>query len=123
MWGGGAKPSSLEVCVYILILPTQNPCFRRGSPARVILAKRSASVFSLKTQNINKNHFILCSSFNKMIRKTLIINQQARGTTSGNRGFWALRIKSLKTLDNLEGPFGNVGFWVGNTGYITAKIT
>ena len=29
---------------------------------------------------------------------------------------------SLKSLINLEGPFGNAGFCVGNIGYITAKI-
>ena len=45
----------------------------------VILAKFSASFFPLKTQNINKNHFILCSSINKIMGKTLITTQQARG--------------------------------------------
>ena len=75
----------------------------------VNLGKRSASVFSLKTQNINKNHFIICSSINKMMGKSLITTQQARGTIGGNWGFWVGR-KSLKTLDNLEGPFGNAGF-------------
>ena len=29
---------------------------------------------------------------------------------------------SLKSQNNLEGPFGNAGFWVGNIGYIIAKI-
>ena len=38
-------------------------------------------------------------------------------------GFGWGESKSLKTLDSLEGPFGNAGFRMGNIGYITAKIT
>ena len=60
---------------------------------RVILAKFSASFFPLKTQNINRNHFILCSSANIMMGKTLITTQQARGPTGRNRGHWVGRIK------------------------------
>ena len=28
-----------------------------------------------------------------------------------------------RSLDNLEGPFGNAGFWVGNIGYLNTKTT
>ena len=58
--------------------------------------------------------------------KTLITTQHARGTTGGTvgtRGFGWGESKLLKTLNNFEGPFGNVGFWVGNISYITSKIT
>ena len=74
----------------------------------VVLAKFSALLFffPLKTQNINKTT-ILCSSINKIMGKTLITTQQARGTTGGNWEFW---VKSLKSLDNLNGSFGNAGF-------------
>ena len=60
---------------------------------RVTLANRSSSVYSLETQYINTNHFILCSSINKIMWKTLITTQQVRATTGGNRGFWVGRIK------------------------------
>ena len=36
----------------------------------VILAKYSVTFFLLETQNINKNHIILCSSINNMWGKT-----------------------------------------------------
>ena len=41
----------------------------------------------------------------KRLRKTLITTQQARGTTGGK---WVVggENQSLKSLDNLEGPFG-----------------
>ena len=55
--------------------------------------------------------------------KALITTHQARGPQVGTGGFGWGDSKSLKTLDNLEGPFGNAGFWVGNVGYITPKIT
>ena len=74
-------------------------------PTLVILAKRSALVFSLKTKiSIKTTLFYVPVSLKW--GKTLL---------SPN--------KPPKSLDNLEGPFGNVGFWVGNIGYITAKIT
>ena len=41
----------------------------------------------------------------------------------GSGGFGWGESKPLKTLDNLEEPFGNAGFWVGNIGLITAEIT
>ena len=72
--------------------------------------------FSLKNIEITTKHLILCSSINKRLRKTLITTKQARETTGGEN-------QSLKSLDNLEGPFENAGFWVGNIGYVTAKIT
>ena len=52
--------------------------------------------------------------------KPLLPPNKLWGPQVGTGGFW---IKSLKSLDNLEGPFGNAGFWVGNIGCITAKIT
>ena len=71
----------------------------------VNLGKRSASVFSLETQNIDKSHFILCSSISKIMGKTLITTQQARGTTGGNRGFWVGRIK---VSENTRQPRGTL---------------
>ena len=49
--------------------------------------------------------------------------QQGRGTTGGNWDYGWGESKSLKSLNNVEGPFGNARFWVGNIGYVTAKIT
>ena len=69
----------------------------------VNLGKRTASVFSLKTQIINKIHFILCFSINKVMGKTLITTQQARGTTVGNRRFWVGRIKVAENTIQSKG--------------------
>ena len=46
-------------------------------------------------------------SSHKRLRKTLITTQQARGTTGVSPGGYGWgESKSLKSLDNLEGPFG-----------------
>ena len=62
--------------LYLVMRVMQHVCIKR----RVILVKYSASFILLKTQNINKNHFILCSSINKRWGKTLLSTQQSRGT-------------------------------------------
>ena len=82
---------------------------RKKKEKMVNLGKRSALVFSLKTQNINENHFILCSSIYKMMRKTLITTQQARGTSGGNRGFWMGRIKVIEITTQLRGTLWKCG--------------
>ena len=76
-----------ELVVYVISLFRRRACeflfWKNGSSVvikiKVILAKFSASFFPLKTKNINKNHFILCFSINKMMGKTLPTTQQAWG--------------------------------------------
>ena len=61
--------------------------------------------FHLKPKISIKKHFIICSSINKMIGKTLLDTQQARRTIGGNQGFWVGRIK---VTDNTKQPRGTL---------------